>query len=152
GWDVPPPPPGSCRPATAGTPCWPRRPRSLPPLPPGDRGWAAADGSEVSRRLPLSPPREVRLSSPLLHDSDEPTLNSCGTPRSAKTMPDEFDELARSLRQGAGREWRGGAAGGEQVTEVQGRRARALVAVARGAKDRGGRVSVAVAGPPLAQA
>ena len=65
-------------------------------------------------------------------------------------MPDEFDELARSLRQGAGREWREEAAADEQLTELQRRRARTLADVAREAMHRGDRVTVEVAGLRLA--
>ncbi|HZI38594.1 MAG TPA: hypothetical protein VFF24_09835 [Acidimicrobiia bacterium] len=64
-------------------------------------------------------------------------------------MPDEFDELARSLRQSAGQEWREEAAADEHLTELQRRRAQTLADVAREAMHRGDRVTVEIAGMRL---
>lgn len=64
-------------------------------------------------------------------------------------MPDEFDELARALRQGAGQEWREEAAADEQLSELQRRRGQTLADVAREAMHRGDRVAVEAAGMRL---
>lgn len=62
-------------------------------------------------------------------------------------MPDdELDELARMLREGAGRELRAEAAEDEELTEVQRRRHRDLAGVARAAMHHGDRVTAMVAG------
>lgn len=68
---------------------------------------------------------------------------------SAKTVSDELDDLARALRQGAGREMREEAAIDEQLTELQRRRRHDLSAAMRLAMHRGDTVTVAVAGMTL---
>lgn len=67
----------------------------------------------------------------------------------AKTMPDELDDLARSLRQGAGSELRQEAAIEEGLTELQRRRRTTLSEAVRMAMHRGDTVSVKVAGLTL---
>jgi hypothetical protein len=64
-------------------------------------------------------------------------------------MADELDDLARSLRQGAGREMREEAAVDEQLTELQRLRRRDLAEAVRAAMHRGDTVTVETAGLTL---
>jgi len=70
-------------------------------------------------------------------------------PENAKTVTDEFDDLARSLRQGAGRELRDEAAVDEQLTRLQRLRRRDLAEAIRAAMHRGDTVTVAAGGLTL---
>lgn len=67
----------------------------------------------------------------------------------AKTVADEFDDLARQLRQGAGHELRAEAAEDEELTELQRLRHLGLAEAARAAMHRGDRVTAYVAGLSL---
>ena len=67
----------------------------------------------------------------------------------AKTVPDEFRDLGRELRQGAGRELRVEAATDEELSEIQRRRRLDLAAAMRMAMHRGDRVTAAVGGLTL---
>lgn len=64
-------------------------------------------------------------------------------------MTDELDDLARSLRQGAGREMREEAAVDEQLTELARLRRRDLATAVRAAMHRGDTVTVETAGLTL---
>lgn len=67
----------------------------------------------------------------------------------AKTVPDEFGDLGRELRQGAGRELRVEAATDEELSEIQRRRRLDLAAAMRNAMHRGDRVMATVSGLTL---
>lgn len=72
-------------------------------------------------------------------------------PDNAKTMSDdELNDLARSLREGAGRELREEASEAERLTEHQRRRRAGLGDTARAAMHRGDAVTVTVSGLTLA--
>ena len=66
-------------------------------------------------------------------------------PETAKFV-DEFDDLARELREGAGRDVREEAAEDETLTELQRHRSRDLSDATREAMHRGDRVTIRVAG------
>lgn len=65
---------------------------------------------------------------------------------SAKSVSEELDDLARQLRQGAGRELREEAAADEELTELLRRRKLTLADATRSAMHRGDRVTIVVAG------
>lgn len=68
---------------------------------------------------------------------------------SAKSVSEEFDDLARALRQGPGREIREEAAADEELTELQRRRRLTMAEAARDAMHRGDRVTASAAGLSL---
>lgn len=70
---------------------------------------------------------------------------------SAKSMSDEFRELARSLREGAGREMREEAAADEELSERQRRRRLDMAGAARAALHRGDGITIRVGGLTLTQ-
>lgn len=73
-------------------------------------------------------------------------------PRSAKkTVSDEIEDLARTLRQGAGWELREEAAEDEELTELQRRRRMGTAAAMRAALHRGDRIVVAASGLTFSQ-
>src|SRR5690606_24929311 len=101
----------------------------------------------------LTPAASPRLSPTLISShpthAEEPTLSLWSVPENAKTVTDEFDDLARSLRQGAGRELRDEAAVDEQLTRLQRLRRRDLAEAIRAAMHRGDTVTVAAGGLTL---
>lgn len=64
-------------------------------------------------------------------------------------MPDDFEDIARQLRQGPGRDMRAEAAADEELTELQRRRQMDLAGAARTAMHRGDVVTASVAGLTL---